>query len=115
MLEPGAGFKVVPPINIAENKVVTHVAVRLELTRQQRERVRTPPTASRLMLTSAGRPHSLMDVAPATVKKLQEVLAVVAQQFCGCIFNQQSAKVRQLLTCLCFMHALCWLSPCAFR
>jgi hypothetical protein len=70
------------------------VAVRLVLMRHQRERLRTPPSASRLMLSPAARAHSLLDVAPATVKKLQEVLAIIAQQFCGCVFDQQVTEVR---------------------
>lgn len=73
------------------------MAVRLALTEAQRERLTSPPTASRLLLTSSGKPQALLDAAPATARKLQEVIAVVAQQFGGYIFNVRETEVRRWL------------------
>lgn len=81
------------------SQVVTFVAVRLALTEQQREKLMAPPTSSRLMLTSGGRPHDLLATAPATAKKLQDIIAIVAQQFSGFVFNLRAGEVsmRSLL------------------
>ncbi len=73
--------------------MVTFVAVRLALTEQQREKLMAPPTSSRLKLSSGGRPHDLLDAAPATARKLQDIVAIVAQQFNGYVFNLQPGEV----------------------
>ncbi|EIE20201.1 hypothetical protein COCSUDRAFT_67530 [Coccomyxa subellipsoidea C-169] len=103
LVEPGAGFNVTPPPHLGEAKVVTFVAVRLALTEQQREKLLAPPTSSRLKLSSGGRPHDLLDTAPATARKLQDIVAIVAQQFNGYVFNLQPGEGRCMV---CFGAAL---------
>lgn len=78
------------------SQVVTFVAARLALTEQQIEKLTAPPTSSRLMLSSGTKPHELLAAAPATAKKLQDILAIVAQQFAGYMFNLRVAEVSHM-------------------
>ncbi|CAL8470951.1 g10493 [Coccomyxa elongata] len=103
LVEPGAGYNVTPPPQLGEPKVVTFVAARLALTEQQIEKLTAPPTSSRLMLSSGTKAHELLAAAPATAKKLQDILAIVAQQFAGYMFNLRVAEGRCLV---CFGAAL---------
>lgn len=75
------------------SQVVTFVAARLVLTEQQIEKLTAPPTSSRLMLSSGTKAQELLAAAPATAKKLQDILAIVAQQFAGYMFNLRVAEV----------------------
>ena len=78
-------------------QTLTFVAVRLTLSEAQRERLQPQPVTTRRLAVStstAGKAQTPLSMAPATVRQLQDHIAIAAQQFQGYIFDVNNEEVR---------------------
>ena len=83
-------------------QTLTFVAVRLTLSEAQKERLQPQPlTARRLGVstaTAAGKAQTPLSIAPATIRHLQDLVFIAAQQFQGYVFDVNNEEVRSALS-----------------
>ncbi len=90
-------------------QTLSFVAVRLTLSEAQKERLQPQPVTARRLgvsttTTTAGKAQTPLGVAPATIRQLQDLIFIAAQQFQGYVFDVNNEEVLFLLNQVLSMH-----------
>jgi len=76
---------------------LTFVALRLTLSKAQRERLLGQPVITRRLgvsTSAAGKAQSPLSAAPATMRQLLDSIFISAQQFQGYVFDVDQEEIR---------------------